>query len=191
MKNTLFILLSAIIIVLMIAGCESENSLYNPVSGESLIVKESNQNEDLVLGKLHGKLRTELARVRRATAKYHRIEIAIADGYADINVVVQGMGYHYMKVENVDGVFDLEKPEILVYTKNPRNGKMRLVAVEYAVPNTEPMPEGFTGNDDVWVNNSDFELWLLHAWVWYHNPDGIFNPTNPRVEVEEDEITYP
>ena len=70
------------------------------------------------------------------------------------------MGYHYMKAENVDGNFDPSQPEILVYAKNAANGKMRLVAVEYAVPNTEPLPEGFTGNDDVWVNNDGFGLWL-------------------------------
>ena len=98
---------------------------------------------------------------------------------------------HFMKLENVDGTFDPRRPGLLVYAKNPNSGKMRLVAVEYAVPNTEPIPEGFTGDNDVWVNNADFKLWLLHAWVWYHNPNGIFNPTNPRVNVEAGEITYP
>ncbi len=23
--------------------------------------------------------------------------------------------------------------------------------------------------------------WTLHAWVWYDNPEGVFHPTNPRV----------
>lgn len=24
--------------------------------------------------------------------------------------------------------------------------------------------------------------WTLHAWVWYDNPDGVFHPTNARIE---------
>lgn len=23
--------------------------------------------------------------------------------------------------------------------------------------------------------------WTLHAWIWFDNPEGVFNPTNPRV----------
>jgi hypothetical protein len=136
-------------------------------------------------------LQKELAVARSATARYHNIDSAIADGYADIDVVVQNMGYHYMKPENVSDTFDPGKPAILVYSKNPVNGKMRLVAVEYAIPNTDPRPEGFTGDADVWENNSDFHLWLCHAWVWYNNPDGIFNEFNPRVHVAPGDITYP
>jgi len=187
MKNIILFLLSAIITGLLIAGCESENSLDNPISTQDQFKLDSYQDGERILGKLQ----TELAKVRSATEKYLNIANAIEDGYTDINVIVKGMGYHYMKVENVDGTFDPGKPELLVYSKNPTSGKMRLVAVEYAVPNTEPLPEGFSGNEDVWVNNADFGLWLLHAWVWYHNPDGMFNPTNPRVHVEEGEITYP
>jgi hypothetical protein len=44
-------------------------------------------------------------------------------------------------------------------------------------------PKGFTGTDDVWERNTDFGLWLVHAWVWKNNPDGTFNPTNPLVTV--------
>ena len=133
----------------------------------------------------------QLQAAKAATAKYHDIDNAIEDGYVDIDVVVQNMGYHYMKPSNIDGTFDPAKPPILVYSKNPENGKMDLVAVEYAIPNTDPRPEGFAGDADVWENNTDFGLWLCHAWVWYNNPDGIFNEFNPRVHVDESDITYP
>ena len=133
----------------------------------------------------------QLQAAKAATAKYHDINNAIEDGYVDIDVVVQNMGYHYMKPSNIDGTFDPAKPPILVYSKNPENGKMDLVAVEYAIPNTDPRPEGFAGDADVWENNTDFGLWLCHAWVWYNNPDGIFNEFNPRVHVDESDITYP
>ena len=133
----------------------------------------------------------QLQAAKAATAKYHDINKAIEDGYVDIDVVVQNMGYHYMKPSNIDGTFDPAKPPILVYSKNPETGKMKLVAVEYAIPNTDPRPEGFTGDADIWENNTDFGLWLCHAWVWYNNPDGIFNEFNPRVHVAESDITYP
>jgi len=132
----------------------------------------------------------QLQAAKAATAKYHDIGKAIADGYADIDVVVQNMGYHYMDTAYVKDTFDPGKPALLVYSKNPANGKMRLVAVEYAIPNTDLRPEGFAGDADVWENNPDFGLWLLHAWVWYNNPDGIFNEYNPRVHVAPGDVNY-
>jgi hypothetical protein len=124
----------------------------------------------------------ELQQARAATAKYRNIDNAIKDGYADIAVDVQHMGHHYMNTSLVDGTFDIRHPEILVYNKD-ENGKQVLVAVEYAVPLTDPMPEGFTGSADVWNGTSGFPLWLLHAWVWAYNPDGVFNWTNESVEL--------
>ena len=87
-----------------------------------------------------------------------------------------------MKTSIVDGIFDIREPEILVYNKNV-GGAQELVAVEYAVPLTFPKPEGFTGSADVWNGTSGFPLWLLHAWVWSYNPDGVFNWTNPTVHL--------
>jgi hypothetical protein len=183
MKNISLFLFPIIIAGLVMVGCNSENLIESPVSDKS--------NDIGNLGKFSSETLKELAIARSSTAKYHDFNTAIEDGYVDINVVVQNMGYHYLKNENVDSNFDPGKPAILVYSKNPVNGNMRLVAVEYAVPNTEPEPEGFTGDDDIWENNTDFGLWLCHAWVWYNNPDGIFTEFNPRVHVEEGEITYP
>ena len=47
---------------------------------------------------------------------------------------------------------------------------------------TYDYPEVATGEEDAWVINQAFGLWVVHAWIWYHNPDGMFNPTNPRVQ---------
>src|SRR6185503_3252075 len=93
----------------------------------------------------------ELQQARAATAKYQNIENAIRDGYADINVVVQEMGFHYMKSTLVDANFDPRKPELLVYNRE-EDGSARLVAVEYAVPLTasQNAPAGFSGDLDVW-----------------------------------------
>lgn len=127
----------------------------------------------------------ELKETRTATARYQTLQNAVDDGYTDINVVVEHMGFHYMKASLADTVFDYKKPEILVYNKN-HEGKVELVAVEYAVPlslRPNEAPAGFTGNADVWKRDTGFGLWLLHAWVWAYNPDGVFNPTNPDVHL--------
>jgi hypothetical protein len=124
----------------------------------------------------------ELQQARAATAKYKSLSKAIEDGYQDINVIAPNMGYHYMKPSLVDGNFDYSQPEILVYNKG-ENNEYNLVAVEYAVPLNLQRPQGFSGTLDVWDGNAGFQLWLLHAWVWQHNPLGVFNPTNPDVHV--------
>lgn len=124
----------------------------------------------------------ELASVRDATARFAVLDNALAAGYADIDVVMQNMGYHYLNADLLDATFELERPEILVYAPDA-TGVMKLVAVEYAVPlslSTNP-PAGFTGNGDVWDRNETFQLWTLHAWVHLDNPDGVFAPFNPNV----------
>jgi len=135
-----------------------------------------------IYGYLDKETQFELQQARASTAKYKNFENAIKDGYEDINVVMPYMGYHYMKASLVDTVFDYRNPEILVYNFDT-DGRATLVAVEYAVPIelSPEAPEGFTGEYDVWTANTEFGLWLLHAWVWYYNPDGIFNPTNPNI----------
>jgi hypothetical protein len=126
----------------------------------------------------------ELQQARAATAKYQNLDNAIRDGYSDINVIVPEMGFHYMRGENVDATFDFRKPELLVYNRE-EDGSAELVAVEYAVPLSlsASAPAGFTGNMDVWDHNTTFGLWLLHAWVWRYNPNGVFNPLNPTVHL--------
>jgi hypothetical protein len=127
-------------------------------------------------------LRRELAQVRRATAKYHDISEAMADGYVDIDVFIPQMGFHYLKPSFLDADFTLDKPELLVYAADPVKNRFRLVCVEYAVPTdlaSEP-PEGFTGDEDHWHRNEEFGLWTLHVWVWLENPNGMFTELNPR-----------
>lgn len=72
---------------------------------------------------------------------------------------------------------------MLIYVNDP-SGKMRLVAVEYGIPiedldNPPPPPEGFTGDHDVWKVDTEFSLWILHAWVVMKNPVEIFAARNP------------
>ena len=123
----------------------------------------------------------QLQEAKIATAKYNNFENARKDNYVDINVVVPEMGYHYLKVDYLNATFEHTKPEILVYNKE-ENGRMKLVALEYATPVTPDPPAGFPGNNDVWSVYQG-QLWTLHAWVWEYNPAGIFNSTNPSIHV--------
>ena len=125
---------------------------------------------------------TELARARRATSRYQNFTVALKDGYVDIGVVLPNMGRHLLKEALLDATFDAEHPELLVYMED-LGGRMKLVAVEYAVPLklTDTPPDGFTGGADAWSRDERFELWTLHAWIFRDNPDGMFSPTNRRV----------
>ncbi|TXK52656.1 hypothetical protein FVR03_00945 [Pontibacter qinzhouensis] len=138
-----------------------------------------------------------LAQVRQATAKYHRIEAAIADGYmASSDCVASpagGMGYHFVNFMLVDGIVDPMHPEVLVYEPQ-KNGKLKLVAIEFMVMAaswdplyaTPPML-GDQVYDDHRAPGSGgppFPHYQLHAWVWKNNPSGMHAPFNPKVSCQ-------
>ncbi len=126
----------------------------------------------------------QLAQARRGTAKYHDIAQAEADGYVNINIYESGEGLHYVNFSLVDGTFDPEHPEVLLYANVHHANCLELVAVEYVVPLnlSATAPAGFAGGADVWRENSEgLGLWELNAWIWLHNSNGIFAFKNPRV----------
>jgi hypothetical protein len=131
----------------------------------------------------------QLAQARRATARYHDIAQAEADGYVNINIYEGGEGLHYVNFGLVDATFDPAHPEVLLYAPVPHENRMELVAVEYVVPlslSSAP-PAGFAGDADVWRENSEgLGLWELNAWIWLNNSNGIFAFKNPRVPGDED-----
>lgn len=129
---------------------------------------------------------TEILRLRTAVAPYHDIRVAKEAGYdTDITGYRTQMGYHYLNGSLLDDQFEVEKPEALLYAHDAA-GNLQLVAVEYATPiadmnNPPPAPEGFTGNEDVWEINTEFNVWTLHAWIVMDNPNGIFTALNPKL----------
>ena len=83
-------------------------------------------------------LNQELARVRAATAKYHDLNNALADGYTLLapGICVEGpegaAGIHYSKASRFVSTERIpEEPDLLVYIPT-QEGELRLVAVEYA-----------------------------------------------------------
>lgn len=126
----------------------------------------------------------ELARARSATARYHDIAQAEADGYVNIDLYLSGEGFHYVKFPLIDAIFDPEHPEVLLYAPVSGENRLELVGVEYLVPLSlsTNAPEGFTGDADQWARDTEgFGLWELNAWIWLHNPEGVFSHDNPRV----------
>jgi hypothetical protein len=132
----------------------------------------------------------QIAQLRAATARFHDLEAAKDAGYnvaltACYEDEVNGegaMGYHYGKPSIINATVNQLEPEALLYEPQ-KNGRPRLVGVEYIVPFTvvsedSPPPRAFGLN---FKKNFVFNVWALHVWVWKNNPSGIFADWNPNV----------
>ncbi len=144
----------------------------------------------------------DLAQVRRATTADFDLRRAIDDGYGAFAIPPEvggtpttglglpgsptcfdsdkgGMGVHYVK--GIDGDVSATEPEALVY-EITRGGGLRLVAVEYIVPEelVDPQnPPALFGQ--AFHHHPYLPVYILHAWIWKANPNGMFADFNPRV----------
>ncbi len=140
---------------------------------------------------------SDLAAIRRATAKYHRLDVALADGYEQLfdctvnpNNPAEAMGQHYINNALVDSTLELTQPEVLMYEPQP-NGEMKLISVEYIIFEdswAQPEPPQFLGQTlkrktAVGIHEVP-PFFEVHAWVWKHNPSGIFADWNPDVSCQ-------
>ena len=131
-----------------------------------------------------------IATLRRATAHYHDLDVALDDGFVLLheceNRPDEGpVGTVYVHLDRLmDGIIDPELPDALIY--EPRRYKRpKLVGVEFAIPYalwTEPQPPQFLGVP--FQREDEFGVFALHAWVWRKNPNGLFAETNPRVSCD-------
>ena len=141
----------------------------------------------------------DVAEVRAATSKYHRLDVAVDEGLgalADLQGLTciedpggaGAMGVHYVNGGRVvDGRIDPAEPEVLLYDLS--TGAPRLLGVEYVV-----FVADWTGADPPELFGHEFSLvgagnryglppfYELHAWVWEHNPSGMFEDWNPRID---------
>ena len=135
----------------------------------------------------------QLAALRAATAKYHNVQRAIADGYLPTAECAESpagaMGYHYLNPDLI-GSTDLRRPAVLLYAPSP-SGRLKLVAAEYVVFDADGdlstdhdrpsmFGRGFDGPMPGHVTGMPVH-YELHAWVWAHNPDGTFADWNPSL----------
>ncbi|MEP7115655.1 MAG: hypothetical protein ABI862_20490 [Ilumatobacteraceae bacterium] len=154
----------------------------------------------------HGHDDDGLARVKHATSKFRNLSVANADGYgllvdakgiACIDMPGMGaMGVHYVKGSLVgDGAIDPLTPEAVVYEPDER-GRSRLVALEYVVfqdawdAQHDSKPSLFGQEFMLTPAGNRFGLpafYSLHAWLFKHNPAGMFAMWNPRVSCTPDD----
>jgi hypothetical protein len=131
----------------------------------------------------------ELAEVRAATAQFHQLEAAEAAGHVLLpgldhcfnNPGAGAMGYHYINPNLLDTTVEAARPEALVYAPDA-NGRVRLAAVEYIVPaalwEADELPSLYGHSFHL---NEALGVYVLHAWIWQHNPSGMFEDWNPEV----------
>lgn len=129
-----------------------------------------------------------LAAARRATAPFHTVRKAENADYGQITGCVEhptlgAQGIHYGNGSLIaNSEVEADQPEVLMYEPR-KNGKLRLVGVEYIVPfafvpAAAKPPELF---GQPFHANEELDLWALHVWIWRHNPSGQFADWNPKV----------
>ena len=147
-------------------------------------------------------MEAELAQVRSVTAKYHRVEEAVADGYelgwvngSGDRIVARcvssptagAMGYHYFNAALMaDDAVNALEPEVLVYAPSPDG--LKLVAVEWVARSAQSDPPGVSSPPSVLGMDMHIlvpppgpAFYLTHAWIWANNPAGMFADFNPEV----------
>ena len=146
-----------------------------------------------------------LAAAKAATARFHNLDAAKANGYAllvDANKIacianppVGTMGIHYVNGDLVSsGKIDPLTPQALVY-EPAEDGQLHLVAVEYIA---FQQPWDATHSSAPTLFGQQFMLttapnrfglpafYSLHAWIWKNNPSGTFSMWNPLVHCGAD-----
>lgn len=203
MKHALDVRLSTIVGCLLLAACGDGTSPAAPLPEQPLDPVHASAED--VRAHDHAApsapIQAELAQVRRATARFHRLDEAIAAGYqlgwvngSGVRIITGcvahptagAMGYHYFNQELVaDLAVDPLRPEVLVYESAP-DGGLKLVAVEWVVPGPNTNPAGVSEPPSVLGMEMHILVpavgfWLKHAWIWKHNPAGMFADWNPEV----------
>jgi hypothetical protein len=171
-----------------LAACGTEPTTTTPATARAIAAAAA----PTATKGLGASVEQDLARLRAATARFHRYDAA-KDQYTFLfmNMCMTGatganaggMGYHWVNTGLLDSHVDVETPEALLYEPEA-DGRQRLVAVEYVIPKAlwhEAAPPTLFGQT---FKLNKFDLWALHVWVWKDNPDGLFADWNPLVTCE-------
>jgi hypothetical protein len=140
----------------------------------------------------------ELAELRRVTEPFKSLDAAKLAGYATqitpcwAHHSAGAMGYHYGNTTLFDATADLLQPEVVIYEPE-KNGRMRLVGLEYIVPLAAWEGAGHDLSDatDVprllgqpFTRHSTLPIFKLHIWLWQNNPSGTYADWNPKVSCQ-------
>lgn len=122
-------------------------------------------------GDLRQDVYQQLAAARTATARYHDVGEALADGYIELGMNPgEGETIEFVNFGLVDCTLDALHPEALRYVVSG-NG-LRLVAVEYSIPmDCAATPPGdFLPGVGEWEQEPGVPVWTLAAWIWTGDP---------------------
>jgi hypothetical protein len=135
----------------------------------------------------------QLSDLRSFVAQFHNFDKAVEYGYSVAapapgvcisDPIRGGMGFHYtLASEDLigDGKVELLKPEFLVYAPK-ENGGVKFSALDYFVPYTtwsQAEPPSLLGVP--FAREDGFQAYVLHIWLFWHNPAGMFENYNPDV----------
>lgn len=154
-------------------------------------------------------LAAQLVTAREVALAHPTVAHALVDGYQQVTPYVPRIGAHFMRFAVVDGRFDLERPEMLLYDGTAPDS--RIVGLSYYIRSATE-PEGFAGPNDHWhrhlglcVSTTTFQVvgnekttveecqrrggvkadgnsgWMVHAWVVpaWESPIGVFSAEHP------------
>lgn len=143
--------------------------------------------------KLTPEINQQLSDLRSFVAQFHNFDKALEYGYSVAapapgvcisDPIRGGMGFHYTSANEDligDGKVELLKPEFLVYAPMT-NGGVKFSALDYFVPYatwTQSEPPSLLGVP--FVPEDGFQAYVLHIWLFWHNPAGMFENYNPDV----------
>lgn len=147
-------------------------------------------------------LDAQIAVARTVAARWPTAADAMADGWTLAENYSSHVGAHYMRFAEIDSVFDVSRPEMLLYGGD--SPASPIVGLAYYVVYKEPA--GFAGPTDMWhqhidacvgpngplvgadgvgVCSRDMETpgrwaWMLHVWAvpGWDSPQGVFSMEN-------------
>lgn len=142
-----------------------------------------------------------LTRARRASERYRRIEVAIADGYRRVGMDFPTLGEHWAHIATAaTGGLDPERPPVLIYVRAGGVPVLAGLAYTALLQPGQPYPSWPAGSDVWHEHNGSIEeesaplshalmvpsrgrvrVAVMHAWVWVENPHGVWMSDNPAL----------
>lgn len=93
-------------------------------------------------------LRKELDQARATALSMPTAADAQAAGYTQVTPYVPGIGAHWMKFSYVDGRFEVDKPEMVLYDGNGLDASVVGLSYYIVQPGDYEPTQGFTGDND-------------------------------------------
>lgn len=184
------LVLIALLIPLILAGCSDNQTGNTDMELDSpLLIHEMSQDERAeFMKKAVNSNKDVLKQLRKATARFHSTVQAERYGYEEASPCVDSgdpnvgaMGYHWVNQDLVDPVFELTKPEAILYERD-KNGNLKMIAAEYIVIDVgQEHPHFGDYPFDIGGTPVPVDHYSLHVWLWKDNPNGMFAPYNPNV----------